>query len=132
MTFGKMSSSAWEYFSRLILSDLNHAFLRWCDDGEWKLREWSTQNYSSWTLNIGLRQKKQKDAKTEGSDASILDDTKLICLQDNEDEDEVNDKDNTNVEDENSGPDLLTKKENNGTPPSLPHKQQIQPVFNLF
>ena len=36
-TFSRLSGSAWEFFSRSILSDPNHAFLRWCKDGEWKL-----------------------------------------------------------------------------------------------
>lgn len=88
-TFSKMSSSAWEFFSRTLLANPDHAFLRWCDDGQWKLREWAKQNYSSWTLNIGLRQKKPKkttdgqNTKTKKDD--ILDDPGLLHMTDHND-----------------------------------------------
>ena len=79
-TFGKMSSSAWELFLRMLVSDPGFAFLRWCDDGEWKLREWSSQNYSSWAYNVGLRTRGKRSGlpKTEGDD--VLDDSGLIRM----------------------------------------------------
>jgi DNA-directed RNA polymerase delta subunit len=115
-TFSKMSSSSWEYFSRTLLADPDYAFLRWCDDGEWKLREWSTQAYSSWTLTSGLREKKPKphkpktEAKAEAdNNIDKLDNPDLLRMQDSEDEDRVDgnaEEDSENaVNDANHGPD---------------------------
>ncbi|KAH9170881.1 hypothetical protein EDB89DRAFT_2071341 [Lactarius sanguifluus] len=42
---------AWEYYSRMMLADEAHDFLLLCDDGEWKLWEWSTRSYPSWHRN---------------------------------------------------------------------------------
>ncbi|KAH9007894.1 hypothetical protein EDB85DRAFT_2165131 [Lactarius pseudohatsudake] len=50
-TFGGISMKAWEYFSRMMLTDEAHDFLLLCDDGEWKLWEWSTRSYPSWHCN---------------------------------------------------------------------------------
>jgi hypothetical protein len=50
-TFGQISMKAWEYFASMILSDKAFEFLLMCDDGEWKLREWSTRSYPSWHRN---------------------------------------------------------------------------------
>lgn len=102
-TFSKMSSSAWEFFSHMLLSDPDHAFLRLCDDGEWKLREWATQNYSSWTLNIGLREKKKKGQPQQKakSENNILDDPKLLRMQDEDgDGDEGQDEDGAEGDDD--------------------------------
>ena len=85
-TFGKMSGSAWEFFSRMVLANPNHAFLRWCSDRQWKLREWATQNYSSWAFNMGLRQKKTKKPKNE-----ILNDPALFHMSSTERDSEVKD-----------------------------------------
>ena len=56
--------------------------LCWCNNGECKVREWCTQNYSLWAFNVGLQQKKMKNTKTEGSNSNPLDDIKLIHMQD--------------------------------------------------
>ncbi|KAH9008347.1 hypothetical protein EDB83DRAFT_2531849 [Lactarius deliciosus] len=50
-TFGGISMKAWEYYSRMMLADEAHDFLLLCDDGEWKLWEWSTRSYPSWHRN---------------------------------------------------------------------------------
>lgn len=50
-TFGQISMRAWEYFSTLMLADKAFSFLLLCNDGEWKLREWSTRSYPSWHRN---------------------------------------------------------------------------------
>lgn len=130
--FSRLSGRSWEFFSRSILSDPNHAFLRWCNDGQWKLREWCTQNYSSWALNAGLRQKKPKKPKTEGSDNDILDDTKLIRMQDNEGDDEAINADVfEDIPNDNSrGPDIPTQKGDKGKNP-CPLQTQTQSVLNL-
>ena len=44
-TFGQISMQAWEYYSSTMLVDEAFEFLLFCDDGEWKLREWSTRSY---------------------------------------------------------------------------------------
>ena len=50
-SFGQISMRAWEYYSSVILADEAFDFLLLCDDGEWKLREWSTRSYPSWYRN---------------------------------------------------------------------------------
>ena len=50
-TFGQISMRAWEYYSSTMLVDEAFEFLLFCDDGEWKLREWSTRSYPSWYRN---------------------------------------------------------------------------------
>ena len=98
-TFRKLSSSAWEFFSRMLLSDPNHAFLRWCDNGEWKLHEWATQSYSSWALNAKLRTQKKKGPKTKTIKSDdVLDDPNLIHMQD-EDGGGAKDEENDDVDD---------------------------------
>ncbi|KAF8273911.1 hypothetical protein EI94DRAFT_1085324 [Lactarius quietus] len=59
-TFDKISETAWEFYARSMLSDPEFFSLRLCDDGQWKLREWSNSCYSSWYDNRGLRRKKVK------------------------------------------------------------------------
>lgn len=61
-TFGQISMSAWEYYSSILLADEALEFLLLCDDGEWKLREWSTRSYPSWHRN-----KLNKDADNEST-----------------------------------------------------------------
>ena len=48
LTFGQISYKAWEYYSSIMLADKLFDFLLLCDDGEWKLREWSSKSYPSW------------------------------------------------------------------------------------
>ena len=50
-SFGQISMRAWEYYSSTMLADEAFEFLLFCDDGEWKLREWSTRSYPSWYRN---------------------------------------------------------------------------------
>ncbi|KAF8268128.1 hypothetical protein EI94DRAFT_1700465 [Lactarius quietus] len=50
-TFGQISMKAWEYYSAMMLADKAFEFLLLCDNGEWKLREWSTRSYPSWHRN---------------------------------------------------------------------------------
>ena len=59
-TFGQISMRAWQYYSSMMLADENLDFLLLCDDGEWKLREWSTRLYPSWHRN-----RSNKDADDE-------------------------------------------------------------------
>lgn len=78
-TFAKMSSAAWDFYARSVLNEPGLEFLLYCDDAQWKLREWSTQNYSSWTGNWGLRPKNGKNAK-KNSAGDILNDPSLIQI----------------------------------------------------
>ncbi|KAI9435356.1 hypothetical protein H4582DRAFT_2171276 [Lactarius indigo] len=50
-TWGGITMKAWEWYSRMMLADKAHDFLLLCDDGEWKLWEWSTRSYPSWHRN---------------------------------------------------------------------------------
>ncbi|KAI9441292.1 hypothetical protein H4582DRAFT_2073494 [Lactarius indigo] len=69
-TFGHITDTAWEYYSRMMLADEAHDFLLLCDDGEWKLWEWSTWSYPSWHRNRNPRSKdgssKELDAESDG------------------------------------------------------------------
>ncbi|KAH9063603.1 hypothetical protein EDB87DRAFT_1681257 [Lactarius vividus] len=70
-TFGKIENRAWDYFSRTILADKAHDFLLLCDDGEWKLREWSTKSYPSWYRNRHL----PVTPKTEKNSTNLVKDS---------------------------------------------------------
>ncbi|KAI9445310.1 hypothetical protein H4582DRAFT_908008 [Lactarius indigo] len=70
-TFDNISEIAWDFYARIMLNDPEFFFLQLCDDGQWKLKEWSNSAYSSWYDN---RQKKAK------SNNSTLDDTNPIQL----------------------------------------------------
>ena len=56
-SFCRISHEAWEFFASVVLNEAELDFLLLCDDGKWKLREWSKQNYSSWAGSVGLREK---------------------------------------------------------------------------
>lgn len=75
--FGKITSEAWEFLTRVVLPLPEYEFLLYCEDGEWKLREWCKDNYSSWTRNCGLRQ--PVESKTESAD-EILNSSKLLRM----------------------------------------------------
>ncbi|KAH9172275.1 hypothetical protein EDB89DRAFT_2069930 [Lactarius sanguifluus] len=93
-TFGKIENRAWDYFSQMILADKAHEFLLLCDDGEWKLREWSTKSYPSWYRNRHLPPKTEASTDSANlNDKQALDDPKLIRMnspdnsQDEDDDD---------------------------------------------
>lgn len=69
-TFGQISMKAWEYFSRMMLADEAHDFLLLCDDGEWKLREWSTRSYPSWHRNR-FTDPKEEATKTQAKGMTL-------------------------------------------------------------
>jgi hypothetical protein len=134
-TFGKISSSAWDFFLRTMVADPDFSFLRWCDDGEWKLREWATQNYSSWAYNVGLRAKKNTQPKIK--DDRALNDSTLIrmspgsCQNEddgNDEEDSVNRIGEASLVSADGGRDTdsLTQRAGEGNPSS-----QTQPVRRL-
>ncbi|KAI9435026.1 hypothetical protein BJY52DRAFT_1197793 [Lactarius psammicola] len=77
-TFGKISKKAWDYFSRTILADHTHEFLLLCDDGEWKLREWSTKSYPSWYRNKHLPPKTEKNTTDSDKGQTNEDNSKLL------------------------------------------------------
>ena len=65
-TWGKITSLAWEYYARSMLNEPGLEFLRLCDDGQWKLREWTQLNYSPWAKRNGIRDVRPK--KEPGGD----------------------------------------------------------------
>ena len=69
-TFGQISMKAWEYFSRMMLADEAHDFLLLCNDGEWKLREWSTRSYPSWHRNR-FTDPKEEATKTQAKGMTL-------------------------------------------------------------
>ncbi|KAI9428663.1 hypothetical protein H4582DRAFT_2135776 [Lactarius indigo] len=70
-TFGKIENRAWDYYSRTLLADKAHDFLLLCDDGEWKLREWSTKSYPSWYRNRHLPVTAKTEKDSTGSDKDL-------------------------------------------------------------
>ncbi|KAH9161262.1 hypothetical protein EDB89DRAFT_2080764 [Lactarius sanguifluus] len=53
-TWGKVSDVAGEYYFQRVLNEPGLEFLQYCDDGLWKLREWTQQSYSGWARNHGI------------------------------------------------------------------------------
>ncbi|KAI9445606.1 hypothetical protein BJY52DRAFT_1228833 [Lactarius psammicola] len=78
-TFGKILKNAWDYFSQTMLADKAHEFLLLCDDGEWKLREWSTKSYPSWYRNKHLPPKTEKNSTDTDKDQTKCDEER--CKQ---------------------------------------------------
>jgi hypothetical protein len=126
--FDKISETAWEFYARSMLSDPEFFFLRLCDDGQWKLKEWSNSSYPSWYDNRGVRQKKVKN-----SNDSILDDPNWIQLgsiadktdtktdQDNRDLGHGDDEDGSEVKCSGDGP---HEEHNAGTPQPTSHSEK--------
>ncbi|KAI9442576.1 hypothetical protein H4582DRAFT_2096493 [Lactarius indigo] len=79
-TFGQITNIAWDFYWRSILAYPEFQFLLLCDDGMWKLRQWSTRSYSTWALNHGVREAKPKTA-------GALDNPELIQMDPIGDED---------------------------------------------
>ncbi|KAI9460989.1 hypothetical protein BJY52DRAFT_243694 [Lactarius psammicola] len=96
-TFDKISEIAWDFYARIMLNDPDFFFLRLCDDGQWKLKEWSNSSYS-WYDNRSVRQKAKK------FNDSILDDTsptQLECTNRTNNKVDLDDRDPGNGSDEN-------------------------------
>ncbi|KIL54971.1 hypothetical protein M378DRAFT_182359 [Amanita muscaria Koide BX008] len=77
-TWGQISTDLHDYYVQEMVSDPKFLFLRYCDDGEWKLLEWTRKSYSSWTLSNGLREKKSKKL------SESLDNPDLLQISSNE------------------------------------------------
>ncbi|KAI9443888.1 hypothetical protein H4582DRAFT_2189453 [Lactarius indigo] len=106
-TFGKIENRAWDYYSRTILADKAHDFLRLCDDGEWKLREWSTKSYPSWYRNRHMPATPKTENNSTDSDNDLdlsadhhndprkllLEDPKLIRMNPHDDPQHEDDDD---------------------------------------
>jgi hypothetical protein len=76
-SWGRLSSTAWDFYARTMLKEPGLEFLRLCNDGQWKLKEWSQRNYSGWAGNKGLRPvgTGKKNKKKKESDTDTLADT---------------------------------------------------------
>ncbi|KAF8256582.1 hypothetical protein EI94DRAFT_1764992 [Lactarius quietus] len=84
-TWGKLSSIGWEFYARTMLNIQGLEILRLCDDGQWKLKEWSKHHYSGWALNNGIREprppKKEAKADTGSPSQDPLDDKGLFQIE---------------------------------------------------
>ncbi|KAF8256971.1 hypothetical protein EI94DRAFT_1819549 [Lactarius quietus] len=84
-TWGILLSVGWEFYARNMLNTRGLEFLRLCDDGQWKLKEWSKHHYSGWALNNGLREPRppKKEAKEDTGSPSQdpLDDKGLFQIE---------------------------------------------------
>ncbi|KAI9434751.1 hypothetical protein BJY52DRAFT_1231120 [Lactarius psammicola] len=90
VTFSKISYNAWDFYARAILNDPELDFLLLCDDVQWKLKEWSTQNYSGWAGNRGVRLKNIGQKTNKNSNTDILDDPALIRMKTSSETDDSN------------------------------------------
>ncbi|KAH9013179.1 hypothetical protein EDB83DRAFT_2321798 [Lactarius deliciosus] len=77
-TWGKVSDVAEEFYFRRVLNEPRLEFLQYCDNGLWKLKEWTQQS-----------QLRQKDAQ-EGPEEGGLDDPELIRISPNKEDDDIN------------------------------------------
>ncbi|KAI9436446.1 hypothetical protein H4582DRAFT_2078585 [Lactarius indigo] len=87
--FGKMEWPAWDLYTCTMLTDPELDFLLLCNDVTWKLWEWSTQNYSSWAGNRGIRPKNA--SQNTGKDEDTLDNPALIRMKSSDGMDDSND-----------------------------------------
>ena len=79
---------AYGYYCTTMLSDPDFSFLRFCDDGEWKLQEWTTRLFPSWARKLHaekgeerkIPRRRRKKLKTD-----ILEDPKLLTIELEED-----------------------------------------------
>lgn len=53
-SWGQISSVAWEFYAQAMLNKPGLEFLCLCNDSQWKLREWTTHNYSRWAVRQGV------------------------------------------------------------------------------
>lgn len=82
-TWGKITSIAWEYYARSMLNEPGLEFLRLCDDGQWKLREWTQLNYSPWAKRNRIREARPKK---EPEDDNPLNNEELIQMEPSDEE----------------------------------------------
>ncbi|KAF8267254.1 hypothetical protein EI94DRAFT_1701149 [Lactarius quietus] len=76
-TFCKMMKIAWEFYWYSMAAYPEFSFILLCKGGEWKLRQWSIDLYSSWTCNRGLRGAKPT---TREQTAQDLNDPNLLKM----------------------------------------------------
>ena len=55
VTFCKITKAAWEFYWYSMAAYPEFDFIMLCKNGEWKLRQWSIDSYSSWTRTSGVR-----------------------------------------------------------------------------
>ncbi|KAH8981089.1 hypothetical protein EDB86DRAFT_3087377 [Lactarius hatsudake] len=83
-SFCKMTKIAFDFFWCSILTYPEFQFLLLCEDGKWKLQQWSIKSYSNWALNNSVREAKPKDME--------LNDPKLIQMDPTSNDDDGDDK----------------------------------------
>ena len=77
-TWGKITSVAWEYYAHSILNTPGLEFLHLCDDGRWKLKEWTQLSYSPWAKRNRVREGRPKK---EPEEDNPLDNEDLIQME---------------------------------------------------
>jgi hypothetical protein len=85
-SWGKISSVASDFHARSILNTPGLEFLQLCDDGQWKLMEWTQQNYSGWAWRNGLWEARPKK---ESREPSTLDDKALFQIDPSEEPEDI-------------------------------------------
>jgi hypothetical protein len=120
LMFCKMTKVTWEFYWYSMAAYRKFDFLLLCEGGEWKLRQWSIDSYSSWTRNIGLRPVK--------SNAETLNDPALIQMDPNDDLD--NSKDNPPQGNDNDDDQCRTEERREASTQRVrPPSQQLITIF---
>jgi hypothetical protein len=98
--WSSISTESYDYYIRTMLNDDALKFLLYCNDGEWKLAEWSKKSYSSWAMGAGIREAgtSGRSVKKEKVDIETLDDPSLLKMSEGPDD----------VSDINAAPNAIT------------------------
>ena len=92
-TWGQISSVAWDFYARAMLNEPGLEFLRLCEDSQWKLTEWTQQNYSGWAWRHGLQEARPKKGvkgpTAQAAVPSTLDNKDLFQMEPSNQEPEV-------------------------------------------
>jgi hypothetical protein len=111
-TWGKVSSVAWDFYARSMLNVPGLEFLQLCDDGQWKLREWTQQNYSGWAWRNGLREARPKK---EPAETSNLDNKDLFQMEPSEEPEVVDAEESSDDTDLHDTTDVQDPKGDSGS-----------------
>jgi hypothetical protein len=75
----------------MMLKEPGLSFLWLCDDGQWKLQEWSKLNYSTWSGRNGVHPVQTRKNKIDKKVESPLDQKDLIQIDPEAEEDGTED-----------------------------------------
>jgi hypothetical protein len=138
-TWGKIANVAWEYYSQTMLKEPGLSFLQLCDDGQWKLQEWSKLNYSTWSRRNGVHPVQTHKNKTDKKIESPLDQKDLIQIDPEADEndgtkDTLSDADQScaAADDQNQSGDVISGRSNDAVETTAQFKSVVVNPLYFF